>query len=260
MPDRRRHRGRHPADQALFAPERLPALHEALDDLCWLLGRGYSDKAAIALVGDRYQLRTRQRIAIRRCACSDSARSARLARKRDLDAVRDRELAIDGFNCVVTLEAAISGGLVLVGRDHAHRDLASVHGSYRQVAETQAALAAIAAALDRARPRQVRWYLDRPVSNSGRLAALIRELGHTAAQPWLVELVDNPDRALVARPEATVASSDAWVLDQAEAWLDLPGEIIARGLTNAGDAAGSSAEDKAGPAPTANPWVVDLSR
>ncbi len=71
----------------------------------------------------------------------------------------------------------MSGGLVLVGRDGACCDLASVHGSHRRVAETRAAVEAVAEHLARVEVRDVLRYLDRPVSNSGRLSALIREVG-----------------------------------------------------------------------------------
>lgn len=227
MPDRRRHRGPHPADEELFAPARQAVLREAVADLCWLLGRGYSEVAALELVGNRYALRARQRLAVQRCACSDAARAQRLARRVEAASLRDRDLAIDGFNCVVTLESALSGGLVLIGRDRACRDLASVHGSYRRVAETEAAIAAVADHLAAVGARSVRWYLDRPVSNSGRLAALIRDIGAASGQDWQVELVFAPDRELLAEPARVVASGDAWVLDRAPAWVDLVGPIIA---------------------------------
>jgi hypothetical protein len=226
MPDRRRHRGPHPQDDELFAPAQHGVLREALSDLCWLLDRGYSDVAALELVGNRYELRARQRLAVQRCACTGAARALRLAHRVSSEALRGRDLAIDGFNCVVALESAMSGGLVLVGRDGACRDLASVHGSYRRVAETRAAVEAVAEHLARAEVRDVLWYLDRPVSNSGRLSALIREVGAAHGLPWQVELVFAPDRALVTEPARVVASGDAWVLDRAAAWVDLVGAII----------------------------------
>jgi hypothetical protein len=233
VPDRRRHRGPHPADDELFAPAQHAGLRDALSDLCWLLGRGYSEVAALELVGNRHELRARQRLAIQRCACAEAAAAHRLARRVRSEALRDRDLAIDGFNCVVTLESALSGGLVLVGRDGAHRDLASVHGSYRRVAETQAAVEAIAEHLTAVHVRDVRWYLDRPVSNSGRLAALIREIGAAHGLPWQVELVFAPDRELLAEPARVVATGDAWVLDRAPAWIDLAGAIIAERVPQA---------------------------
>ena len=38
MPDKRHHRGPHPADAELFAPAAVPRLRDAVADLSWLLG------------------------------------------------------------------------------------------------------------------------------------------------------------------------------------------------------------------------------
>src|SRR5205085_795026 len=111
VPDERRHRGPHPADRALFGDEALPALRAAVADLSWLRGRGYGDAAAIKLVGDRHQLRERARVAIGRVAASDADAGARRARRIDLGALRGRDLHVDGFNVLVTGEAALSGGV-----------------------------------------------------------------------------------------------------------------------------------------------------
>ena len=51
MPDRRTQRGAHPSDRELFARDRIEQLSSAVHDLSWLLERGYSQRAATALVG-----------------------------------------------------------------------------------------------------------------------------------------------------------------------------------------------------------------
>lgn len=216
-------RGPHPDDPGLFAAARLPALRAAADDLGWLRGRGYAEAAALALVGDRYQLPARARTAVGRIAASPDAAAARQARRLPLDGLAGRALVIDGFNVLVTCEAALAGGVVLVGRDGAWRDLGSVHGSYRAVDATPRALAAIAQVLGAAAPARVTWYLDRPVSSSGELAGQIRAV----AAAWTVELVNVADPELVRDPANVVASSDAWVLDRAGAWIDLPAATLA---------------------------------
>ena len=66
MPDQRQHRGRHPADSRLFAPAEVPVLRQATEELSWLFARGYSQRAALKLVGDHFGLRERQRLAVLR--------------------------------------------------------------------------------------------------------------------------------------------------------------------------------------------------
>jgi hypothetical protein len=220
--DDARHRGPHPKDAALFAPEQLGPLRAAVADLSWLRGRGYGDDGAIKLVGDRYQLRERARVAMGRVAVADDVAAARRGRRLEVGALRGRALAIDGFNALVTGESALSGGVVLRGRDGALRDLGAVHGTYRPVDETDAVIETVASLLAAAAPARVRWFLDRPVSNSGRMAARLR----AAVPAWEVELVDAVDPVLATCGDVA-ATSDSWILDRARAWIDLPAAVIA---------------------------------
>ncbi|MGZ3397481.1 MAG: DUF434 domain-containing protein, partial [Isosphaeraceae bacterium] len=66
MPDARTHRGPDPRDGEAFGPSAVPALRGAVSDLSWLLGRGYAIVSAVKLVGDRWSLTERQRLAVRR--------------------------------------------------------------------------------------------------------------------------------------------------------------------------------------------------
>lgn len=219
----RAHRGADPEDRAAFDPAALPALRAAVAELSWLLGRGYAERAALQLVGDRHQLSSRQRAAIRRCAAPDVAVARRAARRVELPELAGQPLWIDGFNVLITVERALAGGVVLQGRDGALRDLAGVHGTWRAVAETDAALRRIARVLRDVGP--VRWLLDRPVSNSGRLAARIRAMAQEAGRDWAADVVDHPDAQLIDAPCA-VATSDAGVLDRASRWTPLAGEVV----------------------------------
>jgi hypothetical protein len=221
----RGHRGPAPGDAKCFAPARLPALQRAVDELSWLLGRGYAERSALALVGDRHALTTRQRKAVSRCAAPAAAAAARRARRVEVAALAGQVVHIDGFNTIIGGETVCSGGVVLRGRDGAHRDLASVHGTYGRVEETSLVLDALTELL--APARAVVWLLDRPVSNSGRLAQMLRERAAVAELPWQVELVWDPDQVLITS-DAIVATGDAQILDANVRWVDLPGALVER--------------------------------
>ena len=83
---------------------------------------------------------------------------------------------------LTTVEAALAGGVLLAARDGTYRDMASMHGSYRKVAETGPALELIGRTASELGVSECLWYLDRPVSNSGRLKTLMEELA--AARGW----------------------------------------------------------------------------
>ena len=92
------------------------------------------------LVGDRYQLAVRQRAAIERCTCSEASRAHREARRAGSERLTGRALWLDGYNVLTTIEVALGGGVILKASDGNYRDIASMHGTYRKVAETLPAL------------------------------------------------------------------------------------------------------------------------
>jgi hypothetical protein len=227
LPDKRTHRGPHPEDAALFAPDVQPRLRAAIDDLSWLLTRRYSPISGLKLVGDRYELQQRQRIAVSRCACSDAARDRRLRSRGELTELPQRVLLLDGYNVLTTVEAALAGGVILQARDGCYRDMASVHGTWRKVQETAPAVELLGKLLHDLRMRQAIWYLDRPVSNSGRLKTLLSESAARHDWPWTIELVPDPDSILGAADEL-VATADSGILDRCIRWVNLARETVER--------------------------------
>ncbi|MGE0102253.1 MAG: DUF434 domain-containing protein [Blastocatellales bacterium] len=217
MPDRRHHRGAHPSDRLLFAEPNLQELRQAVSDLSWLMTKGYAPAASLKLVGDRYELRARQRLAVARAACSDQQRARRLAGRIPL--FERSRILIDGFNLLITIEAALSGGPLLLCRDGLIRDLSSVHGSYRAVDETENAILLIGSFLETQETAAAEWLLDQPVSNSGRLAGRIREIAGERNWPWTVRLDFNPDK-LLRNSDAIVITSDSNILDAGVMWVE----------------------------------------
>lgn len=225
MPDTRGHRGPDPRDQLAFDPSAWPRLREAVADLSWLLGHGYAEPSALKLVGDRLALTERQRAAVRRCACSDDALARRIRHGRSVDDLRGRQICIDGFNVLTTLETALGGGVVLSSRDGCYRDVASVHGTYRKVEETRPALLLLGEFLAGLEAGPALWYLDSPVSNSGRLKVEILRTAELRSWVWQVELVFNPDSILAASAEIA-ATADSVILDRCESWVNLARAVI----------------------------------
>lgn len=232
MPDKRKHRGQHPADAQLFSAEQLPRLRQAAGDLSWLLTRGYAEKASLKLVGDRYRLRGRQRQALARITCSRQARELRLRREASPAQLVGARIFIDAFNLLITVESALSGGLIFHSQDNCYRDLASIHGSYKRVSETHRAIVLCGETLAALRPAYVCWLLDRPVSNSGRLKKLLLETAEAYGWEWQVELPFNPDAELAAA-RGVVITSDSGVLNEVSTWFNLARRLIDAGVPDA---------------------------
>ena len=232
MPDKRTHRGPHPADAKLFAAEAIADLRLALADFSLLLTKGYAEKSALKLVGDRFSLTQRQRLAVMRSACSDQQLASRKEREVKIADLAAQLIAIDGYNALITIEAAMSGGIIFKGRDGCFRDLASIHGTYRRVTETIPAVQLIGEFLSEIGLTQALWLLDRPVSNSGRLKTLIGELAQKNGWNWEIRLSLSPDAELI-KTNQIVASTDSVILDACKRWANLTTEIIKRKLASA---------------------------
>ena len=231
MPDKRSHRGPHPADAKLFAPNAIGDLQLAVADFSLLLTKGYADKSALKLVCDKFSLTERQRLAVMRSACSDQHLASRNQSCIAIKNLAGQGIAIDGYNVLITIEAAMSGACVFKGRDGCFRDLASIHGTYRKVTETIPALQLIGEFLKENSVNEATWLLDSPVSNSGRLKTLIGELARESNWNWEIELLFSPDAEL-KKTDLIVASSDSVVLDGCKRWSNLAREIIEHKLAS----------------------------
>jgi hypothetical protein len=226
------HRGLAPQDDRLFAPRRLSALRAAAEDLCWLLDRAYASRSALELVGNRHSLTSRQRMAVARYACSFADVQRRQERRVEPTQLPGQELWIDGYNVLTLLESALAGGIVLLGRDGCCRDIAGIHRRYRKVSETVTALRLVGETASAWGVRCCRWWLDKPISNSGRLKALILDVA--AGQNWIMnaELSFSPDHVL-SHTDQVIATSDGVVLDRCRHWVNLVHLIIAKHIPQA---------------------------
>lgn len=134
--------------------------------------------------------------------------------------MQGESVAIDGYNLLITLESALSGGVVLMGRDGCYRDLASIHKTYKRVEETLPALTLIGEALIEIGIKDATWYFDTPVSNSGRLKVMLQELASEKGWNWKAVLAYNPDKELISLSKVVI-TSDSWILEECERWFNL---------------------------------------
>ncbi len=232
MPDKRTHRGANPEDAELFAAGHIGGLRSAVADYSLLLSKGYAPKSSLKLVGDRFSLTDRQRLAVMRCGCSDTQLATRLEHEVKVSELEAEAIVIDGYNVLITTEAALSGAPIFHSRDSCYRDLAGIHGSYRKVTETIPAIELIAKCLRDLRIESALWLFDSPVSNSGRLKTIIGSLAEENGWPWEIELLPNPDVKLI-ETDMTAATSDSDVLDKCGKWTNLTAHIIAAAIPDA---------------------------
>lgn len=230
-------RGFDPADPLLFSGAGLTRLLEAQDDLQWLLDRGYAKTGALDLVSRHHQLASRQSLALHRCTDPSARYLARTKRLLELPSLKDCPVRIDGLNLIILLEVALSSSPIFLARDGVFRDLAGLRGSYHLISQTDDAIDLILEVLDRGLAASVHFFLDAPVSNSGRLKTHILERARLFTTPVTVELVGNADASL--KDQEGVVSGDSIVLDRCHSWFNLARTIIESQIRDA--------------------WIIDLS-
>jgi len=216
-------RGYVPTDSMEFNEESLVILRKAQEELLFLLERGYSIKSASTFVGNHYLLSERQRMAVVRATATKSMIELRRSKLLTKELVGNK-VSIDGLNVIITLEVALSGSTLLRCMDETIRDLAGLRGTYRLIDQTDVAIQLIGEKLADLNIKEVTFFLDAPVSNTGRLKSKIFDVLNGSSYQVNVELVNNAD--VILEQLNHVISSDSIVLNKCESWINLVAEIL----------------------------------
>lgn len=211
-------------DKRWFSEKEIIKLRKAHEEIKWLLDRDYKLEPIINFVGSRYQFSIRQRDSLKRATCSTKNEILRKSKELNIDSIVGKTINIDGFNLIINLEVALSGGTLIVGNDGVLRDLAGLRGSYRLIDKTDIALDYIFKFLKFVYVESVNIYLDSPVSNSGNLKVKILEYAEKYNLKTNVELVNNAD--VILEKLSNVVTSDATILDKCTSYFNLSKTII----------------------------------
>jgi len=217
-------RGFYPDDTKIFSKESIAELKIAQEEIQWLLDRGYKIKQIIEFTGNHYLLSSRARTALQRTTSSTAEYGKRRSTMLPFECAKDGCLNIDGFNLIITLEVAMSGSPILLGKDGVYRDLAGLRGTYKIIDKTDTAISLIGKTLQELSVPMVKFYLDSPVSNSGRLKTKILEYSEQWGMPVEVELIPNVDAVLAGKER--VVTGDSIILDECKSWFNLSRKII----------------------------------
>lgn len=221
-----RNRGKNTGDDTLFSTQKhVDKLKLAVQDMQYLLSRGYAEKASVDLVGNHYRLKVRQIQALRGASASEIQIQHRKSKELGISYLKSKTIYLDGFNVLILLESLLSEAYVFEGTDGCFRDLSGVHGTYKRVNQTQRAIELVAVFYKKSQLENLIWIFDKPVSNSGRIKQIIVDFANENNLNWKVELEFNPDKFLAENAEIIV-SSDAWILDNCKNWFNLVGYLI----------------------------------
>ena len=222
-------RGYVQSDEKEFRSDNLIKIYKAAEELLYLLNRGYKIKGASTFIGNHYLLSERQRLALVR-GISKTEDIIRRKSKEVTNISDVKEINIDGFNTIITLEVALSNSIIIKSMDGTIRDLAGLRGTYSIIDKTEIALKLIGEFLLEHKIQKAIFYLDKPVSNSGRLKMKILQILKNFEIEIEVENIDNVDSVL--KSKNNVVSSDAIILDNCISWVNLNKYIIEEKILN----------------------------
>ncbi len=212
-------RGYVPEDERNFSSKALETMKTASRHISFLINEGYDLKQATVFVGNHFLLSERQRLAIMRSLATDRQLRDRKDRQVQLSEAAGKEVWIDGFNIIITLEVMLSNSILLNSMDGTIRDLAALRGTYRLIPETNDAIRLIFTVLRDASVRRVNILLDEPVSNSGRLKARIADIAEEYMFELDIRILREVDWVLYEKEN--VITSDSVILDHCSSWINL---------------------------------------
>lgn len=206
---------------------RIKVLQKSAEDFRYLLNQGYPRRPSLELVGNRYQLTSDERHLLHRGVFSVQDSKSRRKKIVTAKEVRNRNLAIDGYNVLITIEAGLSGGSLVLGDDGFVRDISGVSGSFKKTETTKKALQLIFDRLRWLKPRRTLFLFDAPISRSGTLAMEVRNGLKEKGLRGDAMAVPVPEKMLIGF-RGIIASSDTALIEQFKKVFDLAGDILRR--------------------------------
>jgi len=200
-------------------------LQKAAVDFRHLLNREYPRKASLEIVGNRHGLTFDERHLLHRGVFSDADSEARRKKIIPIKTIKNTDLAIDGHNVLITVEAGLSGRPLILADDGFIRDISGLSGSFKKTAVTEKTLQEILTFLKKWKPHHVLFLFDAPISKSGILAQELRVLLKKEGLPGDAQAVQVPEKTLIGF-QGVIATSDTAIIDRSEKVIDLAGDII----------------------------------
>ena len=205
---------------------------QAINDLVWLLDRGYPKRPSIELVGNRYMLGKNERqILLRGVFDRETCKIRRKKIVKSFDRIINA-IIIDGLNVLISIHSYLLGKIVFKSLDGFVRDISGVYGNFTYEDRTKKAfdlLIGVLTSILKITEKQIAVYLflDYRVSKIGDFAMYMRSVFSDLEINGEVTVDRNCDYLVVEeakRAGATnlVATSDTVIIDKVNWLIDIP--------------------------------------
>jgi hypothetical protein len=204
--------------EKLFKPAR---------DIRSILRWGYPKFSTIRFVADHFQLSLEERHVLTRVIMPPDRIVSRINKKVACTGIKDRNLLLDGYNVLLTVDSLLKKEPMWFCDDGYIRDTRYYFSKAKQAEDIEEALEDILKFLSEADPKSVVFLLDAQISRSGELAGFIRhklkEHG-ISGEAKTSKIADFELKAEGGNSENNVilATSDGIIIDSVLEVLDIP--------------------------------------
>lgn len=216
-------RGWNEEDERFFGEEGMKKISRCSYEAAFLLERGYPLESTVTYTANHRMLSARQRIAMGRLTVCPSRLKWR--KEKELKELEQGcTVNVDALNAVILMETALSRSVLLRCMDGCIRDLSGLRGTYSIIENTGPAIDRILGKLKEKGVEKAVFWMDEPVSNSGRLKTCILDHAEKLSFPVEVQMVKDVDTQLKKRDH--VISADSLVIEECLSWYNLYAELI----------------------------------
>lgn len=202
-------------------------LTKAIQDVRYLLSRGYNRVVTIRFVADSRRVTLSERYVLIRGVYDETEAEKRRKKLVKTRSIADQIVSVDGYNLLITVESMLAGKLLIQCDDSTTRDISAVFGKHKITKRTFQALQMILQIFKENNPKEVRFYYDKQVSKSGQLASVTRRMLEEVGLKGTAATAQKSDMATL-KSGGIIVSSDSVVVQKAENVLDLAGELAER--------------------------------
>jgi hypothetical protein len=199
------------------------SIKNAKIDLFMLLNRGYSKTYALRFIGDHYGLKNEDRYILSRTVFPRTYILETRKKKTHLKDIKDKELFIDGYNVIITTESVLMGK-AFISMDGLLRDTRNISKKYKITNYTLESVEMILNLLEKYPPKNSLFYLDKMMSQSGKLSGIIRKSIEERNLKGDSETIGSVDYILKNK-NGIIATNDSAIINQVEKFIDLPSKI-----------------------------------
>ena len=196
-------------------------LRQAAEEYLWILSKGYPQKAALKLVGDKFFLARDMRQVLYRGVVADKQAKTRL--KKIGNVKKGNLVLIDTYNVLFTVNNYLLGRPLFISNDGLLRDAGEMRGRIINKPQFSRSISLMLDVLQIWPEATYIHYLDEPVSHSGRLSIeLCKDMAEMGIEGD-AHTVKSPDNVLKLEQSDAICTSDGGIIDQYQGRvIDLP--------------------------------------